>query len=492
MSNSSITVKQAGCNWVKGNESRAFDVKWSKFDEPENHFCHFQRSRKSCDFSTRSRAFPSSEQDTKLSIHFGPHLLNNFKDSLDDKAQNLREAHRLRKVDPLKTAEKFSDANIKKDKDMSHDRVLPFCKELLIKSVKPDLKSKVRRFRTHSSVVPRKAHTEYSKWSNTSSYFSFFGATNPGPQHTPSIISQTPHILTHLQPNEAAKRHFSKLGLSVEQIKGLECLGAPVSKFLPRADVSFEQDPRIPPSYDIDGTSCYWCETPLHVAYGVAFLLKEDPRVVAVALKWNKTSSKVALIQISTVDVILLIAMNRHRQYAPKAINILFRDLEIFKVGVKIEKTLRALWEEFQIESNSYVELEQLLQFSNEKFGRFSSVSQSHMRLHAIASALGYENWGATELTFSGWESHSLSAKQIQYAARNVLVSILLFWSIALGRLVSNASLSDLKVNVEQIVKSVYIRGPISKSYEKIPLIKHRKGLGVCELHATNERFCYT
>merc|ERR1719369_2267538 len=113
--------------------------------------------------------------------------------------------------------------------------------------------------------------------------------------------------------------------------------------------------------------------------------------------------------------------MNPNRFCAPKAINILFRDSEIFKVGVKIEKTLGALWEEFQIESNSYVELEQLLQFSGKKFGSFSSVFKSPIKLHSIASALGYEDWGATEMIFSSWESQSLSAKQVQYAARYVM-----------------------------------------------------------------------
>jgi len=123
---------------------------------------------------------------------------------------------------------------------------------------------------------------------------------------------------------------------------GLEYLGVHVSKFLPRADVSAWQDPRIPPSYDVDGASCYLCETREHVAYGVAFLLKGDVRVVGVEIQRNK-NSKVALIQIATVDVILLIPMNPNMFYAHKAINILFRDSEIFKVGVEIEKTLRAL-----------------------------------------------------------------------------------------------------------------------------------------------------
>jgi len=394
MSRSSLAVKQVGCNWVEGSNRPVVAGKHNKFDEPEDHCSHVRKSRKSCD----SRAFQSSEQDTKIWTDFGCHLLNDCKIGLDFKAQNPSEEHRLRKLDTFKTVDKIGDVNIKKRKE-SHDRVIPFCKELL-KSVMANQKTKARRLRTHSSVVPI-AHAEYFKRSNLRypQYFSFNGLANPGPQKSNSspMISQCPHIRTQLQPTVAAKQHFRKLDLSNEQMMGLECLGFNVSKFLPRADVTFQHDPRIPPSYDIDGASCFWCETPQHMAYGVAFLLKEDARVVGVALQRNRTSSKVALIQISTVDVILLIAMDPNRLYAPKAINMLFRDPEIFKVGVEIEQTLCALWEEFQIESNSYVELEQLLQISNKKFGSFPSVFQSPMKLHAIASALGYEDWGAKE-----------------------------------------------------------------------------------------------
>jgi len=398
----------------------------------------------------------------------------------------------MRKEAAFKPSEKIGYVDIKKGIKTSRGGVLPFCKELL-KSVKPDQKTKVRKLGTRSSLLPTIANTEYLKWSNLKypTYYSCYAAGRPAPQqNTTSMISQTEHVLTQLQPNEAAKQHFRKLGLSVEQIMGLKCLGLQVSKFLPRADVSYERDPRIPPSYNIDGASCYWCASPQHVAYGVAFLLKDDSRVVGVALQRNRTSSKIALIQISTVDVVLLIAMSPKRLYAPKAINILFRDVEIFKVGVQIEKTLGALWEEFQIESNSYLELEHLLQFSNERFGSFSSVGQ--MKLHTIASALGYDDWGARKLIFSSWESRPLSSEQVQYAARRALVSVLLFWSLALGRLVSNASDPDLKINVQQFVGSVCVRGPISKRYENVPLITHGLGVGIDEFSSSNQRFSYT
>jgi len=60
-----------------------------------------------------------------------------------------------------------------------------------------------------------------------------------------------------------------------------------------------------------------------------------------------------------------------------------------------------------------------------------------------------------------------------------------------MGRLVSKASLPDLKVNVEQFVESACIRGPISKRYENIPLFTHGQGFGFGELSLTNQRFSY-
>jgi len=418
-------------------------------------------------------------------------LLKNYKIGFDFKTHNPLEDLQTRKEYPLKPAKKNGDININiKKKCISNEAVLPFCKELL-KAVQRGRKTKVRRSRTHNSMVPKVAHSGSFKWSNQkhTTYFSFNGAASPGPQQDipSSMVSQTQNGRTRVQPNEAAKQRFRRLGLSFGQIMGLECLGLHVSRFLPRADLSCKQDPRIPPSFHVDGASCYWCESPQHVAYGVAFILKEDARVVGVALQRNKSSFKVSLIQIATPDVILLISVNSNRLQAPKALNILFRDPEIFKVGVQIEKSLRTLWEEWQIESNSFVDLDELLHFSNKKFGSFSGVSESPLELHAIATALGYKDWGTEELIFSSWESRPLSSNQVLYAARDALVSILIFWSIASGRPVTKPLLSDLQVNVEQFVESVCIRGPLSKRYQNIPLMTHGLGLGFGEFSSANQ-----
>jgi len=483
-------VKQVSYNWFKTEENPILAGKQNKFNELEDQCSYIRESRKSCDFCPRSASFQCSEQETNGWTHFGPHLLKNLKIGFDFKTHKPLEDLRMRKEDPLKPAKKNGvNINIIK-KCISNEEVRPFCKELL-KAVQRDPKTKVRPSRTHNSMVQKVADSRSFEWSNQmhTTYFSFNGAASPRPQQDilSSIVSQTQNRRTGVQPNEAAKQRFRRLDLSFDQIMGLECLGVDISRFLPRADVSLKQDARIPPSFEVDGAACYWCVSPQHVAYGVAFILKEDARVVGVALQRNKSSFKVSVIQIATADVILLISINSNKLQAPKALNILFRDSQIFKVGVQIEKSLRALWEELQIESNSYVDLAELLQFSNKKFGSVFGVSESPLELHAIATALGYQDWGTQELIFSSWESRPLSSNQVLYAARNALVSILIFWSIASGRPVTKPLLSDQQVNVEQFVESVCIRGPLSKRYQNIHLMTHGLGLGFGEFSSANQ-----
>jgi len=57
----------------------------------------------------------------------------------------------------------------------------------------------------------------------------------------------------------------------------------------------------------------------------VAFILKEDARVVGVALQRNKSSFKVSLIQIATADVILFVPINSNTPSSESAENIIPR-----------------------------------------------------------------------------------------------------------------------------------------------------------------------
>jgi len=78
-----------------------------------------------------------------------------------------------------------------------------------------------------------------------------------------------------------------------------------------------------------------------------------------------------------------------------------------------------------EIESNSCVKLEHLLQILNEKFDSFPSIFKSSNKITCHCHGLGCEDWGVRD----------------RYAARNTYVRILLLWSIAIGRPISKAAL---------------------------------------------------
>merc|ERR1719204_2174329 len=318
-------------------------------------------------------------------------------------------------------------------------------------------------------------YRENFEWSNpmNQTSFSFGGPARSEQCECLSKLSKTQPQCHHtqLQPIEEAKTNFRELDLNCDQIIGLEYLGLNVSRFLPRLSATYQLGPRIPTSFDLDGVPCYYCESHWHVAYGVALILKEDTKVVGVTVQRNKSSTKVALIQMATADVVLLIPMNAGCLSAPKALRVIFRDPEIFKTGVQIEKNLRALWVDFQIESNSFVELNELLELSWKKFGTLAFPSKRPLKLREIASSLGYQIWETEDMTFSNWESRPLSSKQLHYASKIALLTIYVFWSIVLGRRVTKAVISDLQVHVEEFVNSVCTRGPISKMHESHPVI---------------------
>jgi len=243
----------------------------------------------------------------------------------------------------------------------------------------------------------------------------------------PELMYQSVQRDAHLQPSEAVMYDLGKRGFSFNQIKRLEHLGYNLSKFMPRASKPYPRDARIPPSFDLNGATCYLCECSQHVSWGVAFVYKEDVSVVGVSQERNRYSSKVTLIQIATVDVVLLIPMNPKRLSVPKDLEILFRDPKFFKVGVMIEENLKALWVNFKIDSNSFLELNELLKFCSLTLGYPLTDSRKPLRLQTIARAQGYQEWESVEMKFSHWESRSLSWTQFQYVARNSLMTILVF-----------------------------------------------------------------
>jgi len=270
--------------------------------------------------------------------------------------------------------------------------------------------------------------------------------------------------------NKNAANDFRKLGLSDNQIIGLKNLGFYVPKFEPYANPGQAEDPRIPPSFELSGAQCWWCECAEHVSYGVARLLEDDPAVVGIDLEWktskNSTSyNKVALIQIAKPDMVLLIPTNSREHSAPKALHILFQDPKIVKVGVGVEGDLLKLWRDFQIDANSYTELNDLVPLSRFDFGIKPPEPNKWLGLEPMANLLGYPKWKNKEIACSNWENRPLCWDQLHYAALDALMGTRIFWRMLMGSqnaAVRHISSADLRANIETFVESVCRRVPIS------------------------------
>lgn len=425
----------------------------------------------------------SSQQGAKVSTHFGRHLLQNLKIVTALKVKNSNIDCRMSDEESIETSKKntvFSFSSIHA-RSVSRKKVVPFCEELLIASKESNSQSPSSfssSYTLFEAMEQSTPHKEYCDWSNPMSPSSFCqdGATTCDllQNHQPKVQNQRQQLDTQFKPNEAALQDFKKLGLSFDQVLGLEYLGFKVSRFLPALGLSSPHDSRIPPSFDIDGASCYFCESAQHIAYGVAFILKDDSRVIGVEVERSRHSDNVALIQIAIADVVLLIPMSTESISPPKAIQIIFRDTEIIKTGVNIEMNLKALWVNFEIESNSFVELNELLKFCSPEFWILSSRPESPLTLQAIATVLGYQNWQTKEVILSTWECRPLSWEQLCYAATNALITVRIFWRIVFDSRVSkHIHTADLQMNIGQFVDSICKRGAISKKYDDDQITHH-------------------
>jgi len=406
MTNSSSTFKQVTDMWSKIEDTPIIAGRWSKNNLLQNQRPNVQKPTKSCNSGSSSAATQSTQQDIKANYrHFGPHLLKNLKVGLDLKVNIPRKEYLIGNNKAVKPVEKFGEfisARMNR-KGVSHEGVIPFCEELVL-GAQRNRKISVRPFGANAMVLstPYRGNFEWSNPVNQTSFsFGRVARSEQCPYLSQWITTQAQRHDTQLQPTKEVKKNFRDLGLTYDQIIGLEYLGFNVSRFLPRLSATYQDDPRIPPSVDLDGVPCYWCESHQHVAYGVALIWKEHTKVVAVTVQRNKSSTKVALIQMATADVVLLIPMNADCLSAPKALRVIFRDPKIFKTGVQIEKNLRALWVDFQIESNSFVELNELLELSWKKFGTLAFPSKRPLKLREIASSLGYQIWETEDMTFS-------------------------------------------------------------------------------------------
>jgi len=124
------------------------------------------------------------------------------------------------------------------------------------------------------------------------------------------------------------------------------------------------------------------------------------------------------------------------------------------------------LWRDFQIDANSYTELNDLIPYSRFDIGIKPDNPTKLIELEAIAQSLGYAKWTNKEIVCSNWENRPLSWSQLHYAALNALMAARIFWRMLLGThnndIMKPISASDLRASIETFVEPVCKRVPIS------------------------------
>jgi len=255
MRHSSSTVKQTADMWSNIEESPIIAGSYSLNNLLQNQRTNVRKTTKSCTAGSSSAATQSTQRYIKASIHFGPHLLKNLKVGLDLKVNIPRKEYLMennKPVNPVKQCGELMSASMK-TKGVSHEQVFPFCEQLVLDAQR-NRKISVSQFGAHAMV----GNFECSNPLNQTS-FSLGGVARSEQRQYLSewIITQPQCYDTKLQPTEGAKRNFRELGLTYDQIIGLEYLGLNVSRFLPRQSATYKHDPRIPPSFDLDGVPCY-------------------------------------------------------------------------------------------------------------------------------------------------------------------------------------------------------------------------------------------
>jgi len=70
-------------------------------------------------------------------------------------------------------------------------------------------------------------------------------------------------------------------------------------------------------------------------------------------------------------------------------------------------------------------------------------------------------------------------------------MTILVFWSITLGRRVKKPLVSDLQLKVKDFVEPIYIKGPISKRHENIQSKPIGLGQGFGGLYQPSQSIFY-
>lgn len=171
--------------------------------------------------------------------------------------------------------------------------------------------------------------------------------------------------------------------------------------------------------------------------HAIRDLMRTDPSFVGFDCEWaqsygrprGREQRKISLIQIATENMIILIrikAIASKRAIPPNLLSFL-RSRAIIKCGVGIEGDAKKLRNDYGIELNGYVDLNNVL--VREYGARDQQITDYQMiGLKRMAQMiLQREMPWKKKVNHKKWESRKLSPKQIQYACDDALVAYLIF-----------------------------------------------------------------
>lgn len=132
----------------------------------------------------------------------------------------------------------------------------------------------------------------------------------------------------------------------------------------------------------------------------------------------NNERRKVALLQLATAEGLCALFRLCKFSSIPLELRTILEDPDIIKAGVASTEDAKLLLQDYAIKVNGAFDLRFLALLTNHKPEGLAKLSKKILDINLV------KNW---RITCSDWESPSLSAPQIDYAAKDAFVAIEIF-----------------------------------------------------------------
>lgn len=172
----------------------------------------------------------------------------------------------------------------------------------------------------------------------------------------------------------------------------------------------------------------YLCLTHQEIDIGIERLRTEDQRVVGLDCEWNnhfiERQAKVALTQIGSTRVVLLIPMLHHKRRFPDSLVDYLLDESVIKTGIGIRGDVTRLEKDHGLTVQGVADIKDYKSLGVDCFGYGSKRS-----LEYLATKQGHESWKTSD-QMSKWSRTELRMSQKVYAAKDAIYSARILWGL--------------------------------------------------------------